>query len=69
MDENTAKKRFLIFMLLRLGGLILFFVGVAIAFSGLVRAGGLPALGIPIALLGLAETVLAPKILKRFTRV
>lgn len=69
MDEAADKKRFHIFMALRLSGLALFFLGVAIAFTGLVRPGGLPLLGIPIAFLGLAEAVLAPKILKRITRV
>jgi hypothetical protein len=69
MDEAADKKRFHIFMALRLSGLAIFFLGVAIAFGDLVREGGLPALGVPIELLGLAETVLATKILKRLTRV
>ena len=68
MDEAADKKRFHIFMALRLSGLALFFLGVAIAFTGLVRAGGLPQLGIAIAFLGLAGAVLAPKIVKRITR-
>ena len=69
MDETSEKKRFHIFMALRITGLALFFLGVAIAFGDLLRPGGLPLVGIPIAFLGLAEAVLAPKILKRITRV
>ena len=69
MDEGADRKRFHIFAALRLSGLAIFFLGVAIAFGDLVRDGGLPIAGIPIAVIGLAETVLAPKLLKRVTRV
>jgi hypothetical protein len=69
MDEAADKKRFHIFTALRLGGLLLLFAGMAIAFSDWVRPGGLPAVGIPLALAGLIEALLAPKILKRITRV
>ena len=68
MDEAADRKRFLIFMALRLSGLAIFFLGVAIAFADLVAPGGMPLLGMPVAFLGLAETVLAPKILKRIDR-
>lgn len=68
MDEGADKKRFHLFMALRLSGLLIFFLGVAIAFTGLISPGGLPLLGIPVAFVGLAEAVLAPKILKRITR-
>lgn len=69
MDEAADKKRFHIFMALRLGGLLLLFAGLAIGFSDWVRPGGLPAVGVPLALAGLIEALLAPKILKRITRV
>jgi len=64
-DEAVWKKRFLVFMLVRLAGLVLFFVGLAIAVSDWIRPGGMPWLGVPIALLGLADSVLAPRLLKR----
>ena len=63
-DEAVWKRRFLVFMLVRLAGMAIFFLGVAIAFSDLVRAGGWPLLGIIIAILGLVDAVLAPRILK-----
>ncbi len=69
MNEAADKKRFHIFMALRLSGLALFFLGLWIGFGDPIRPGGLPILGIPIAFAGLAEAVLAPKILKRITRV
>ena len=47
----------------------LLFAGMAVGFSDWVRPGGLPAVGIPLALIGLLQAVLAPKILKRITRV
>ena len=64
-DEAVWKRRFLVFMLVRLGGLLLFFIGLAIGVSDWVSPGGMPWLGIPVALLGLAEAVLAPRFLKR----
>ena len=67
-DEALWKRRFLLFMLLRLSGLGIFFLGLAIAFSDWPEPGGLPVAGIPVALLGLADAVLAPRILKRFWR-
>ena len=70
MDEEALwKRRFHIFALVRLFGLALFFLGLAIAFSDLLGRGGLPIAGIPLALLGLADAVLAPRLLKRFWRV
>jgi hypothetical protein len=67
-DEALWKRRFHVFALVRLSGLAVFFVGLGIAFSDWIRPDGLPAAGIPIALLGLADAVLAPRVLKRFWR-
>lgn len=64
-DEALWKRRFRVFALVRLAGLATFFLGVAIAFSDLVRAGGWPAVGGVVALIGLADALLAPRILKR----
>lgn len=67
-DEALWKRRFHLFALIRLLGLALFFLGIAIAFSDWIRPGGMAVLGIPVALLGLADAVLAPRVLKRFWR-
>ena len=64
-DEAMWKRRFLIFTLVRLAGLAIFFLGIAIAFGDLVREGGAPAIGIPIAIVGLLDTVFSPRILKK----
>ncbi len=64
-DEALWRRRFLIFMLVRLFGLAVFFLGVAIAFSDLVREGGWPAVGGIIAIMGAIDAVFAPRMLKK----
>jgi hypothetical protein len=64
-DETIWKKRFHLFMAVRLAGLATFLFGVAVAVSDLLRPGGWPALGAVIALVGVIDSVLAPRLLKR----
>ncbi len=64
-DEALWKRRFLIFTLVRLAGLAMFFLGIAITFGDLVRQGGWPAVGVPIAVIGLIDAVFSPRILKK----
>ncbi len=64
-DEAIWRRRFLIFMLVRLLGLLTFLAGVAIAYSDLVREGGWPALGAIIAIMGAIDAVFAPQLLKK----
>ena len=63
-DEALWKRRFLVFMAVRLGGLAIFFLGVAITFTDLVKEGGSPAIGGVLAIMGVLDAVLAPRILK-----
>jgi membrane protein implicated in regulation of membrane protease activity len=65
MDEDVARQRLLVYSLVRLGGLAIFFLGIAIIYTGLVRPGGWPQLGAFIAILGVVDSVLAPRLLKR----
>jgi len=65
MADDIDKRDFLIFSLLRISGAIIFVLGVAITFSDLVTPGGQPFLGIPLACAGLAEALLAPRIVRR----
>jgi membrane protein implicated in regulation of membrane protease activity len=65
VDEAVWKRRFHIFVLVRLAGLAMFFLGIAIAYTGLVRQGGWPALGVIVAVLGLIDAVFAPRILRK----
>lgn len=64
-DEALWKHRFLIFTLVRLAGLATFFLGIAIAYTGLVREGGWPTVGLIVAVMGLIDAVFAPLILKK----
>lgn len=64
-DELLWKRRFLIFMGARLFGLAIFLLGIAIAFSDLLREGGMPTLGAILAILGALDAVFAPRMLKK----
>ncbi|MFL6730280.1 MAG: hypothetical protein ACJ8E3_02770 [Sphingomicrobium sp.] len=64
-DEDVWKKRFLAYSAVRLGGLAIFFLGIAIAYSNLVRDGGWPQLGAIVAILGAIDALFAPRILKK----
>jgi uncharacterized membrane protein YhaH (DUF805 family) len=64
-DDALWRRRFLIFMLARLFGLLTFLAGIAIAYSDLVREGGWPALGAIIAIMGAIDAVFAARLLKK----
>ena len=64
-DEELWKKRFQIFAAIRLFGVATFLLGLAIAFSDLVRTGGWPLLGGVLAIIGVVDALVAPRILKR----
>jgi len=65
MDDDVARNRLLLYSLVRLGGLAIFFLGVAIMYTNLVRRGGFPQLGAIIAILGVMDALLAPRMLKK----
>ncbi|MEO6581995.1 MAG: hypothetical protein ABIN68_04210 [Sphingomicrobium sp.] len=64
-DDALWKRRFHIFAMIRLAGLATIFLGVAIAYTDLARAGGWPVVGTVVAILGLIDAVFAPKVLKK----
>ena len=64
-DESQWRRRFFAYTAVRLGGLAIFFLGIAIAYSDLIRAGGWPRVGAIIAILGAIDTVFAPRLLKK----
>jgi hypothetical protein len=64
-DEELWKKRFQIFAAIRLVGVATFLLGLAIAFSDLVRPGGWPLVGGVLAIIGVVDALVAPRILKR----
>ena len=63
-DEALWRKRFAMFMLVRLAGLAVFLLGVAIAYFDILRPGGWPQVGAIIAILGALDAIFAPRMLK-----
>ena len=65
MDDNTARNRLLIYSLVRFGGAAIFFFGIAIMYTNVLRPGGWPQIGAIVAILGVVDAMLAPRLLKR----
>jgi hypothetical protein len=65
MDDDRDRRRLLIYSLVRFGGLAIFFLGMAIMYTDVVQPGGWPQLGAIIAIMGVIDALLAPRILKR----
>jgi hypothetical protein len=65
VDEETWRKRLLIYSLVRFGGLAIFFLGLAIIYTNLLREGGWPQVGAVVAILGAIDALFAPRLVKR----
>jgi hypothetical protein len=67
MTEDGAlwRKRLLLYSLVRFGGVVIFFLGVAIMYTNLVRPGGAPQLGAIVAIMGAIDALFAPHLLKK----
>ena len=64
-EEALWKRRFHLFALLRLSGLAILFLGIAVALTDLLRPGGWPLVGGLLVVVGIVDAVVAPRILKR----
>lgn len=64
-DEAVWKKRFMIYSLVRLGGLAVVILGIAIVYSDLVRPGGWPQVGAIVVIMGVIDSLFAPRLLKK----
>lgn len=64
-DESQARNRLLVYTAVRFGGLAIFFLGIAIIYTNLLRPGGWPQVGAVIAILGVIEAIFAPRLLKK----
>ena len=64
-DDDIWRKRLLIYSLVRFAGLAIFFLGLAIIYTNLVRPGGWPQVGAIVAIIGVIDALLAPRLLKR----
>lgn len=67
-DEELWKRRFHLFALIRLFGVACFLLGIAIAYSDLVRPGGWPVVGGILAICGAIDAVFAPRLLRKMWR-
>ena len=64
MDDSDYRNRLLIYTLVRLSGLIVFFLGIAIIYTNLLRPGGWPQAGAIVAIVGVLDAMLAPRLLQ-----
>jgi hypothetical protein len=64
-DDPSWRNRLLIYSLMRFGGLAIFFLGLAIIYTNLLRQGGWPQVGAIVAILGAIDALFAPRLLKR----
>lgn len=65
MDDRTAHQRLLLYSLVRFGGLAIFFLGIAIIYTDLIRTGGWPQVGAIVAIMGVIDAMFAPRLLKK----
>jgi hypothetical protein len=65
VDEAIWRRRFFWFMAARITGALMFLVGAAIAFTDLFWEGGWPFVGAIIMVLGIADAIFAPKLLRK----
>ena len=64
-DDSKARNRLLAYSAVRFGGLAIFFIGVAIIYTNLLRPGGWPQVGAIVAIMGAIDAVFAPRLLKK----
>ena len=64
-DDDLWRKRLLMYSLVRFGGLAIFFLGMAIMYTNLLRQGGWPQVGAIVAILGAIDALFAPRMLKK----
>ena len=65
MDDDKARRRLLAYSLVRFAGLAIFFLGIAIIYTNLMRPGGWPQVGAVVAILGAIDALFAPRLLKK----
>jgi hypothetical protein len=65
VDDDVWRKRLLLYSLVRFGGLAIFFLGMAIMYTNLLRPGGWPQVGAIVAILGAIDALFAPRMLKK----
>jgi hypothetical protein len=64
-DDAIYQQRLAVYTLVRFVGVAIFFFGIAVAYSNLLRPGGWPQLGAIIAIVGALGSLLLPRVVKR----
>ena len=64
-DDALWKRRLLAYSAVRLAGLAVFLLGIAIIYTNLLRVGGWPQFGAIVAITGVIDALLAPHLLKK----
>ncbi|HVF38217.1 MAG TPA: hypothetical protein VNA29_09790 [Sphingomicrobium sp.] len=64
-DDELWKNRFQLFVLVRLFGLAIVALGIAIAYTDLLRDNGWPLVGFIVAVAGAIDAIFAPRMLKK----
>ena len=64
-DEQVWRERLLVYSALRFGGLVIFFLGIAVVYTDLLRKGGWPQVGAVIAIVGVIDALFFPRLVKR----
>jgi hypothetical protein len=65
-DERKWRNRLLAYLGVRAAGLAIFFLGVAIIYTDLLREGGWPQVGAIVAIMGVIDALFAPRLLKKY---
>ena len=65
VDDKVWRQRLLIYTLVRFAGLAVFFLGIGIIYTDLLREGGWPQVGAIVAIMGAIDSLFAPMLLKR----
>lgn len=65
VDDHVWRTRLLLYSLVRFGGLAIFFLGMAIMYTNLLRPGGWPQVGAIVAIMGAIDALFAPRVLKK----
>ena len=64
-DEALWRRRMLMYLGVRVAGLAIFLLGVAIIYTNLLREGGWPQVGAIVAIMGAIDALFAPRLLKK----
>jgi hypothetical protein len=64
-EEALWRRRLAAYTGVRLAGLAIFFLGIAIIYTDLLREGGWPQVGAVVAIMGAIDALFAPRLLRK----